>query len=216
MDNHSFFRLGGGRVAPFADHAPLPPHDGAVLVAELTVHEGPHGPRRLVVCRRDTDVAVRRPDGRLLWLETDDLSAARDPDDPACVLVTHGDAESPMLLPPDYGTEGLAIASLESFCDSFDVEGWPEVAGPADPVAVPGLGEAPRETTLVRCALESYGACELHLDDRTGLVLGVRAGAALAADGATPPARGSLLLEVSVLREERSLASAAWFEPGDL
>jgi len=195
--DRSYIRLDGSRAGEA-----LPPrarHDGPLFV-ELTVHAGPHGPRRLHVCRRGADLVVRHLDGRLLWLETTEGSAVRDPADlDRWVLDRHDPDLPPRLLPRDYGVEGVAIVSAEAFDDWFEAEEWeaPEATGTSRTVA--GMA---RRTTLLRTTLEGYGGCELHVDDRTGLVLEARAGR-------------SLLMEVTALREVEAGAAAAWFAPVD-
>ncbi|WP_166389246.1 hypothetical protein [Nocardioides ochotonae] len=198
--DRSWFQLDPANPTRTGPPAPPPIPGDVAVVAELTVHAGPHGPRRLHVCRRGADLVVRHLDGRLLWLETAELSAVRDPADPdRWVLERHDPDLPPRLLPRDHGVEGVAIASAEAFDDSFEAEEWEAPEATSSSRTVAGV---PRRTTLLRCTLEWYGECELHVDDRTGLVLGARADR-------------SLHLEVTALREAEAGAAAGWFAPVD-
>lgn len=154
--DRSYIRLDGSRAGEA-----LPPrarHDGPLFV-ELTVHAGPHGPRRLHVCRRGADLVVRHLDGRLLWLETTEGSAVRDPADlDRWVLDRHDPDLPPRLLPRDYGVEGVAIVSAEAFDDWFEAEEWeaPEATGtsrtwPAWPGVRRSCAPPSRGTAVASC-----------------------------------------------------------------
>jgi hypothetical protein len=100
----------------------LPP--GSVLVADVCSFLEPRGPRMLVAFRDGTSVAVRKPDGELIWLDTPSMYALVGRDGVEIEVVAP-DEEG--LIPRHCGDEAIAMLSLD------DVLDW-AAARPVSPV----------------------------------------------------------------------------------
>ncbi|TDD23320.1 hypothetical protein E1218_18165 [Kribbella turkmenica] len=137
---------------------------GKTLIADVaSAGELMHAPRRLRLLAGASSVCVRDPGGRLIWLETDRLSAFTDVD--GQVRIVHHEDET-TLVPRDTGAEARALASLDAF------RAWIDARGESAPVPTePYLG---RPSTGLALSTEDGRSTAITRDLETGIILFAR------------------------------------------
>ena len=146
-----------GTDSSFAELS-VPP--GHTVVAEVASTGAiAYAPRTLRLLLSQSGLAVREF-GRLLWLETDRLSAFTGTD--GQVRIAHHEDET-NLVPRDTGTEARALASLNAF------RAWLDARSASAPVpAEPYLGRPSNGHTLTT---EDGRSTEITYDLETGIIL---------------------------------------------
>jgi hypothetical protein len=139
----------------------VPP--GRTLIAEVaSTGAVAHAPRTLHLLLSQSGLAVRQSD-RLLWLETDRLSAFTGTD--GQIEVIHH-ADEATLVPRDTGTEARALASVNAF------RAWLDARSQFAPVPTEAyLGRPASEITL---STEDGRTTVLTRDLETGIILSAR------------------------------------------
>lgn len=139
----------------------VPP--GHTIIAEVdSTGAIAYAPRTLRLLLSQSGLAVREFD-RLLWLETDRLSAFTRTD--GQVTIVHHEDES-NLVPRDTGAEARALTSLNAF------RSWLDARSESAPVpAEPHLGRASNGLTL---STEDGRSTAITYDVETGIVVSAR------------------------------------------
>jgi hypothetical protein len=149
--------MGSGSPVP---QASLPP--GRTIIAEVTsVGAIAFAPRILQLHLSRAGIAVRES-ARLLWLETDRLSAFTDADGQIRVV---GHEDGALFVPRDTGAEARALASLGAFSAWCDLPSGSE-RGPIEQY----LGRASTALTVGT----GRRSIAITLDLETGVVLAAR------------------------------------------
>lgn len=134
---------------------------GKTLIADVaSVGELMYAPRTLRLLVGASSVCVRDSGGRLVWLETDRLSAFTDAD--GQVRIVHHEEET-TLVPRDTGGEARALASLNAF------RAWIDAHSESAPVPTePYLGRPSNGLTL---SAEDGRSIAIIRDVETGIIL---------------------------------------------
>jgi len=146
----------------------VPSHEtvepGKTLIADVaSAGELLYAPRKLRLLVGANSVCVRDPGGRLIWLETDRLSAFTAAD--GQVRIVHHEDET-TLVPRDTGAEARALASLNAF------RAWIDARSESAPVPTePYLGRPSNGLTL---STEDGRSTAITRDLETGIILSAR------------------------------------------
>lgn len=137
---------------------------GKTLIAEVaSAGELMHAPRVLRLLVGASGVCVRDPGGRLIWLETDRLSAFTDADGQVRIV---GYEDETTLVPRDTGAEARALASLNAFRAWIDARSE-SASFPTEPY----LGRPSNGLTL---STEDGRTTAITRDLETGIILSAR------------------------------------------